>query len=367
MYDEQETLKTVTGQCPQCDSTLQFDPESQNLICENCGSIIPLEKKEETVEEYDFETYLKKYKENKENEVDVKNKLNLRCENCGALIIIDKNQLSTECPFCGSNKTIKQVIEEEVIHIEGIIPFQISEEKNNEIFHKWIKSRFWAPQKIKKSFYHPQYFALYIPIWTFDAETQSRYSAMRGDYYYVTRTIHSGKQTRVVRERRIRWTPVSGNFDHFFDDIVIRGTNNVLDPYINKVAYYNLKEALKYDEKFLLGFHAERSSIDIEEGFTRARGVMTRNIRNYVIKKIGGDTVSNLNIKTSYDHVTFKQMLCPLYNGTYQIAHKKYNFVINGQNGRFYGKYPKSVLKITIFVFIILLLILGIVLFFVLY
>ncbi len=58
MYDEQETLKTVTGQCPQCGSTLQFDPESQNLICENCGSIIPLEKKEETVEEYDFETYL---------------------------------------------------------------------------------------------------------------------------------------------------------------------------------------------------------------------------------------------------------------------------------------------------------------------
>ena len=190
---------------------------------------------------------------------------------------------------------------------------------------------------------------------------------MRGDYYYVTRTIRSGNSTRFVRERRIRWTPVAGNLNEFFDDVVIRGTQNVLDDYIGKVAFYNLKESQKYDEKYLLGYQAEKSSINLEEGFERARNVMARNIRTHIIKKIGGDTVSSLNIKTKYDHVTFKQMLCPLYNGFYQIAQKKYHFVINGQNGKFYGKYPKSAMKISILIFVILLLITGIVLFFLYY
>ena len=102
----------------------------------------------------------------------------------------------------------------------------------------------------------------------------------------------------------------------------------------------------------------------MEEGFERARNVMARNIRTHIIKQIGGDTVSSLNIKTKYDHVTFKQMLCPLYNGSYQINKKRYLFVINGQNGKFYGKYPKSAMKISILIFVILLLITGIVLFF---
>ena len=136
MYDEEELKEAVNSKCPQCGSTLHFDPESQNLICDNCGSIIPLNGKEGTIEEYDFETYLQKYKNNKENEINTENKINIRCEDCGALIMIDKNQLSTECPFCGSNKTIKQNIEDEIIHIEGIIPFQLSEEDNNQLFHQ---------------------------------------------------------------------------------------------------------------------------------------------------------------------------------------------------------------------------------------
>ena len=357
MYDENKIKEAVNCKCPNCGSTVRFDPETQNLICDSCGSTISLEKKEETIEEYDFNTYLTKYKENKENMVNTENKINIRCEDCGALIIMDSNQLSTECPFCGSNKTIKQIIENEVIHIEGIIPFQISIEDSNELFSKWIKSRFWAPSKIKKAFYHPNYYSFYMPIWTYDANTFSNYTGMRGDYYYVTRTVGSGKDRRTITERRIRWTPVSGTFAEFFDDIVIRGSKNVLDSYIQKVAFFNLKEATKYDEKFLLGYQAEKPAIDLEEGFNRARNVISKNIRNHITKKIGGDTVSNLNINTKYENVTFKQMLCPLYNGTYQIAQKKYHFVINGQNGKFHGDYPKSALKITMFILIILIII----------
>ncbi len=361
MYDDKLTADSVSGKCPNCGYTLHFDPQSQNLVCDSCGSIIPL-KKEETIEEFDFETYLKKYKENQDSLIHNGQNIHIRCEDCGALIVMEKNQIATECPFCGSNKTIKQNIEDEIIHIEGVVPFKISLEENNQLFYKWIKSRFWAPKKIKKDYFHPSYHAVYIPIWTYDANTNSRYTAMRGTYYYVTRTIRSGNQTRIVQERRIRWTPVSGSSSRFFDDIVIRGTKNILDKYIDQVAQYNLNEAVKYDEKFLLGYQAERPSINLEEGFYQAKNRMNNVIRNQIICEIGGDTVSSLNIQTKYEDVTFKQLLCPLYNGSYQTLNKKYHFVINGQTGKFQGDYPKSPTKITLFVLFILLIIIGMIL-----
>ena len=38
---------------------------------------------------------------------------------------------------------------------------------------------------------------VYVPFWTFDADTASRYTGQRGEYYYETRTV-----TVVVNPRR---------------------------------------------------------------------------------------------------------------------------------------------------------------------
>ncbi len=367
-FEANNLTEVIKGKCLNCGSTLRFDPKNQCLICDSCGSVFEIPKSNQEVEENDFMTYLQTYQKNAENSINKETKIYARCEECGALIIIDKNDLTATCPFCGSNKTIKQTMEEnENIHIEGVIPFQISIEDNNQLFKKWIKKRFWAPNKIKNGILHPLYHAFYMPIWTYDANTNSTYSAMRGDYYYVTVSRHtSNGHVEMVQERRIHWTPVHGTMPYFFDDIVIRASKNVLDKYIDQVGFYNLKNSIKYDEKYLLGYQAERASLDLVDGFNRAKNVMSNILKHKITKEIGGDTISSLKINTNYKNVKFKQLLCPMYNGSYKIKGSKntYHFVINGQTGQFYGDYPKSPVKITIFVFIIIFIIIALILMF---
>ena len=52
---------------------------------------------------------------------------------------------------------------------------------------------------------------LYVPYWTYDTNTTTRYSGMRGDAYYVTETYtDSDGKTKTKQVRKIRWTPASG-------------------------------------------------------------------------------------------------------------------------------------------------------------
>ncbi len=189
---------------------------------------------------------------------------------------------------------------------------------------------------------------------------------MRGTYYYVTvsRYNPATKQTEYDRERRINWVPVHGTYDFFFNDVVIRGSENKLDEYINKVTKYDLKKVVKYDEKYVLGYRAERSSLDLVEGFTRAKNVMQNHLRYLIRLQIGGDEVSNLKIDTNYQDITFKQLLCPIYLARYKVKGKKnyYYYVINGENGNAYGDYPMSTAKILSIVFSILAFILFLIL-----
>ena len=37
----------------------------------------------------------------------------------------------------------------DVIVPDGVVPFQIDKKKVGEVFHKWIKGRFFAPNELK--------------------------------------------------------------------------------------------------------------------------------------------------------------------------------------------------------------------------
>lgn len=362
MDNQKKTTKKVAvieSSCPKCGSDLSFDPKTQNLTCRNCNYQEDIKKNSNIIEEYDFQSALNKFYN--KNTGNLAKQFEIKCDDCGATILIDPKAISTVCPFCNSNKTVKQAITNDDILIEGIIPFKIAADEVQNIFKKWISKRFWAPRKFKNGKSMPTYSAFYIPFWTYDAKTFSSYTAMRGDYYYVTvRTRVNGK-TVTRQERRTRWTPVSGNSNALFDDVIVRGTTNVLNEHIDNIKNYDLKnELIKYDEKYLLGYYAEKPAVDLENSFTNARKVMSDSIHNQIRREIGGDVVSNLKVHTTYDNITFKQIMCPIYNGTYKYKNKTYHFVMNAQSSAISADYPKSILKIISLVLIIGLIVIGI-------
>lgn len=355
-----EKQEYIDSKCPNCGSKLRFLPGTKKVICDSCNSTFKINSLgygNLEDEEIDYKETLEKIKN---SSIETKKQRTIHCENCGGLIILNDKTISTKCPFCNSNKVVEEEKQEEIIKIVGIIPFVFAKEDVERLFSSWIKKKFFAPKKFKKGKIFPVFSMIYIPFYTYDSSTISNYTAQRGDYYYVTKTVKSGDSYRTVTERHIRWTNVRGTLTYDFDDVLINGTNSFLNNYINAISNYDLSKLEKYQEEFLLGHYAERASVKLDEGFYYAKNIMNQTIKAKCIRRIGGDTYRFLKINTRYEDVTFKQIMLPICNGIYSYNKRNYRFVCNGQTGKFYGKYPLSPLKITILVLIILLLLAAI-------
>ena len=74
---------------------------------------------------------------------------------------------------------------------------------------------------------------MYVPYWTYDAMTYTRYSGMRGDNYQDDRDLHRARRQRQHGARRrapssrTHWYPVSGEVQHFFDDVLVCGSKSI--------------------------------------------------------------------------------------------------------------------------------------------
>ena len=104
----------------------------------------------------------------------------------------------------------------------AVLPFSLDHRKAHMQFRSWLGKLWFAPNKLKHMANAPEGLqGIYIPYWTFDAQTSSDYTGERGDAYYVTETYSSNGQTKTRQKRKIRWSFRSGHVDHFFDDVLV--------------------------------------------------------------------------------------------------------------------------------------------------
>jgi hypothetical protein len=62
--------------------------------------------------------------------------------------------------------------------------------------------------------------------------------------------------------------------------------------------------------------------------------------------KRGSDVVGAVNTCATFSEIAFRQLLLPVWVGSYKYKNKNYHVYINGQTGVMFGESPKSVLKI---------------------
>jgi hypothetical protein len=279
----------------------------------------------------------------------------LHCKNCGANQHIEENYKSLSCIYCGSPLIIEDAYKEEWILPGAVLPFQIDQKKAFQIFKKWVDGLWFAPNNLKKAAIDPEKTrGLYAPYWTFDAQLYADYTGQRGEYYYVTKTVGSGKNRRTVQERRTRWYPASGTVSGFVDDTLIKASNQKTGIIPQNVARWNLKMLKPFDSGYLSGFVTEKYTIPLLDGHNESNKVAEQIADSWARRDIGGDTqqVSSINMKLSDE--TFKHILLPVYISTYKFKGKRYNFFVNGQSGVISGQRPYSFWKIFFFVFAII-------------
>ena len=339
----EKTANTQVSMCPSCGGKMGYDPELGMLKCQYCNATKEVaHEKTEIVENGFFQAISEGARSWSDDDIKA-----VTCKNCGAELIFEAHAKAQLCNYCGSSH-VSEHAPEKTIPPGYVIPFAVTEKAAFDRFKKWIGKRWFAPNELKSAHKSNRLLGTYIPYWTFDSQTFNRYTAERGDYYYVTRTRTVNGKTETYQERHTRWTSVSGQYNRFFDDVLISASNKVDIALVDKIDDFNLEGLVTYRHEFLAGFFAERYSVPLEEGWEKGRQVIDNILRSEITHEIGGDEVRFLNVESHYDDLMYKHVLLPIWISSYLYKGKTFNFMINGQTGSVLGEYPKSPVKIAL-------------------
>jgi len=326
--------------CGQCGAKVDFAPGTEHLKCPYCGGENAIPKSEADIQELDFNAVL----DDAAAHADVIERLSVKCGTCSAETTLPPNVTSALCPYCGAN-VVANGVSTRAIKPKSLLPFKIGQKDAFGCFQRWIGGLWFAPNDLKQYARTEQKLAgLYVPFWTYDSRTTSFYRGERGDDYYVT--VGSGKNKR--RERRTRWRSVSGTVWKNFDDILVLASRSLPRTHAEKLEPWDLQNLAPYQEEYLSGFRTESYSIDLKDGFGRAKEIMYEAICAAIRSDIGGDRQRIHSVKTSYNNVTFKHILLPVWMSAYRYREKVYRILINARTGEVQGERPWSWIKIAL-------------------
>ena len=253
------TEKETDKKCPNCGATVTFDPASGKMHCDYCGYSCELPKPEEGHEicEMDFEsaTHTASYNWGEQ-------KKQVQCKQCGAVTVYDALETAAVCPFCGST-SVMPASNENTIAPGAVCPFAVTKQQAGERFTKWLKKKWFAPKKAKQSASPEAFQGVYLPYWTYDAQTTSNFTARAGyDRTVKDKDGHSTTETN--------WMRVSGVYQKFFDDVTVMASKRQENSGVKACEPFDFTKLVPYSPQVVAGFIAERYSVGLKEGWVRA-------------------------------------------------------------------------------------------------
>ncbi|MHA3913770.1 TFIIB-type zinc ribbon-containing protein [Halovulum sp. GXIMD14793] len=345
--------------CTQCGSDLTYLPNSFSLKCDHCGSEEPVKgavlvKPVPPLEEKDFRRAIRTPDDLAEMEATRV----LQCPNCGAQVDLVDDKHATSCPFCATPVVTDTGLHRH-IKPHGVLPFRLTEEEARDALSRWMGNLWFAPNALTEFARKGRRMqGIYVPYWTYDADTRTSYTGQRGDARYETRTqsviVNGKRQTRRVQVRHVDWHNVRGRVSRFFNDVLVLGSRSLPKRYTDALEPWDLDRMQPYNPQFLAGFAAEAYQVSLEEGYDEARAIMNMIIERDVRRDIGGDEQRVGRIDTSVDGLTFKHVLLPVWLAAYKFRGKTYRFVVNGSTGAVRGERPWSPIKVAIAVLLFL-------------
>ncbi|MEM9639256.1 MAG: TFIIB-type zinc finger domain-containing protein [Pseudomonadota bacterium] len=345
--------------CDNCGADLRFDPGDRQLICDHCGNTQSLEAGpwgQTQIKELDFEAALNKTLPAMEMEETRVSK----CPNCAAEVEFDPDVHATECPFCAT-PVVTDTGKHRHIKPRGVLPFALDETTAREAMTSWLGRLWFAPNGLQEYARKGRRMqGIYVPYWTFDADTKSQYTGERGTVYYETRTVMRDGKRQQVRVPKVRWRGVRGRVARFFDDVLVLASKSLPKRFTDALEPWDLDGMEPYAPEYLAGFRAEGYAVTLKEGFVEARQKMDAVIARDIRFDIGGDRQRIHSVDTDMRDITFKHVLLPVWLAAYKYRGETYRFVVNGRTGKVQGERPWSAVKIAVAVILGLVVAAGI-------
>lgn len=337
----ERTEKETDKKCPNCGATVVFDPATGGMHCDYCGYTceLPNAEMENEICEMDFEAALHTESFNWGEE-----KKEVQCKQCGAVTVYDALETAAVCPFCGST-SVMPAANENTIAPGAVCPFAITKDQAGERFTKWLKGKLFTPRKAKKSARPESFQGVYIPYWTYDAQTTSNFTARAG---YDKTVKDKDGNTRTQTD----WRHVNGVYQEFFDDVTVMASKRQTDSGVRACEPFDFSQLVPYSPQVVAGFIAERYSIGLKDGWESAQHTIQSRLRSdissYVRRHWNADRADSVRFSTLYSNITYKYLLVPTWISSFKYKDKVYQFAVNGQTGKVGGKAPVSVWRVLI-------------------
>ncbi len=351
---------TAQFACEACGAVLSYAPGTTTLVCDYCGHSNEIAPEARTsLDELSFEQGLSAARGSDE----VIEALTTTCAACAAEFTLQEGITADHCPFCGHNVVLEPQ-SHRMLKPRGVLPFALDAKAAREHFRRWIRSLWFAPNDLVRFAKADDAFnGIYVPYWTYDCRTSSRYRGQRGTNYTTTETytaIEKGRQVRRTRTVvRVRWRPVGGTVSRGFDDVLVLASDKLPREYTERLEPWDLQALTGYDPRYLSGFRAERYCIDLAQGFAHAKRIMDRVIRQDVRRDIGGDHQRIDSLTTRHQDITYKHILMPIWVAAYRYGGKPYRIVVNGRTGEVQGERPYSWIKIALAVLLVAIIVVA--------
>jgi len=334
--------------CPSCGSDLRYDPDGSRLLCGHCGHDETIPEQRGEIPELD----LRSAQRSELSERDFEAARFARCPSCGAQIEFDADIHARECPFCASPIVTDTGVERQ-IKPQAQLPFLLGEAAARAEMRKWLGRLWFAPNDLRDyAKAHRRMDGIYVPYWTYDAETRTEYSGQRGTVYYESRvvpvTVNGRRQMVTQQVARIRWSSAHGRVARNFDDVLVLGSRSLPKHFADALSPWDLTALSAYEPRFLAGFRAEGYGVPVEDAYGEAREIMNGVIAGDVRADIGGDQQRITRMQTDVGRLTFKHVLLPVWLAAYRYRGRSFRFVINGRTGAVQGERPYSTIKIVL-------------------
>jgi Zn finger protein HypA/HybF involved in hydrogenase expression len=345
--------------CPNCGASTAYAPGTTTLRCPSCGTEQSIDPSPRPIVEHSYDEWAAL----PPKPVATIGTVVLRCQGCGASTETDK--LADVCQFCGG---VLIALENPpgLIAPEAVVPFGVDARAANTAFREWVRSRRFAPNSLKKVGATENITGIYLPHWTFDAQTATDYTGQRGEHYWVTETYtvsdgRGGTRTETRQVQRTRWYSASGHVERFFNDVSVPASSVLPPDRLADAGPWALESAVAYRPQYLAGYSALRYDVDPDAGLATARAEMESVLEDDCRDDIGGDEQRVRQMDVRYSALMFKLVLLPLWIASYLHAGRTYQVVINANTGEVTGDRPISKLKVAAAVLAALMLVAAII------
>lgn len=307
--------------CPICGGHLTVDDDSKRVYCRFCGHEEAL-KEDATVGGDVLGMALLERKTQRVKWVIGEHLLH--CNQCGAERTIAR-KMSLVCPFCGSNNVIEQDALKTFEQPDGLVPFEVSEERAKAAIQERLKTlgerlyMVFDGNKVARATIE----GVYLPFWVFDMLLEVSVTTVDKRVY--------DKDPRWIQFGNTAYNNVK-TMDGI-NGMPICAVKSPPPELTRELGEYDLDTMLPYEPKLLARYPAELYDIDFDDASLEARGRASEQMRNEQLAY--KDPQVEMNVSTSVIQMSFSLVLMPVWVATLiERDGDLRTALVNGQNGR---------------------------------